>query len=159
FVPSPFRVHGAVLGGELHSFAGGFVGTAHVIYNPTTDSWRVGPSMPVGVTDPATDALNGKAILVGGHPVALMQIFDPTTNSWSSGPPIAGAVNGIDNTAGAILGPSFHLVGGFDGITSINTHWRFHLCNAGELSSAAFLPFVVDGDGTATGIGNERTAL
>src|SRR5262249_5260214 len=84
---------------------------------------------------------------------------DPTTNSWSSGPPIAGAVNGIDNTGGATLGASFHVVGGFDGITSINTHWQLHLCNAGELSSAAFLPFVVDGDGTATGIGNERTAL
>src|SRR5207302_4431076 len=106
-VLSPNRLHGVALGGELHAFAGGFVGNAHVIYNPGTDAWRVGPSMPIGVTDPATGVLAGKAILVGGHPVAVTQIFDPATNSWSLGAPIAAAEGGIDSTAGAVVGASF----------------------------------------------------
>jgi len=53
----------------------------------------------------------------------------------------------------------FHLVGGFNGSISINTHQQFHTCSLGSLSSAALVPFVVDGNGKKTGIGNEATAL
>ncbi|HET7503739.1 MAG TPA: hypothetical protein VFK02_22115, partial [Kofleriaceae bacterium] len=153
------RVHGAVLGGEMHAFAGGFEGNAHVIYNPVSNAWRTGPPMPFTATDPAVGVLAGRAFVVGGRPVARTQIFDPATNTWSQGATITGATTGVDNTAGAALGATFHLVGGFNGTTSVNTHWQFHACNLGGLSSAAFLPFVVDGNGKVSGIGNERTAL
>ncbi|HEU4732243.1 MAG TPA: kelch repeat-containing protein [Kofleriaceae bacterium] len=153
------RVHGAVLGGELHAFAGGFEGNAHVIYNPVTNAWRSGPPMPFTATDPAVGVLGGRAFVVGGRPVARTQIFDPATGTWSQGAPITGAPTGVDNTAGAALGATFHLVGGFNGTTSVSTHWQFHACNLGGLSSATFLPFVVDGNGKVAGIGNERTAL
>jgi hypothetical protein len=153
------RVHGLVLNGEMHAFAGGFEGSAHVIYNPATNTWRTGPSMPFTATDPAVGVLGGRAYVVGGRPIAHTQIFNPATNSWSQGTPILGAATGVDNTAGTVLGSTFHLVGGFNGTTSVNTHWQFHACNAGGLSSAAFVPFVVDGNGKTTGIGNERTAL
>jgi hypothetical protein len=39
-IPTTNRVHGAVLNGEMHAFAGGFEGSAHVIYNAVTNTWR-----------------------------------------------------------------------------------------------------------------------
>ena len=143
----------------MHVFGGGFEGSSHVIYNPVTNLWRVGPAMPFTATDPAVGVLAGKALVVGGRPVARTQIYDPLTSSWSQGPPIAGAPSGLDNTAGAVLGPIFHVVGGFNGTTGTNLHAEFHACSTGALSSAAILPFVVDGNGKKTGIGDERTAL
>jgi hypothetical protein len=158
-VPQPNRLHAAVLGGEMHAFAGGFDGNAHVVYNPATDTWRTAPVMPFPATDPAVAVLAGKAFVVGGRPIAHTQVFDPATNSWSQAAPITGAATGVDNTAGGVLGTVFHLVGGFNGTTSVNTHWQLHTCNFGALSSAAVIPFVVDGNGKKAGIGNETSAL
>jgi hypothetical protein len=151
------RVHAAVLGGEMHAFAGGFEGNAHVIYNPATNTWRTGPAMPFTATDPGVSVQAGRALVVGGRPIAHMQIFDPGTNTWSQGPTIV-TPGGVDNTAGAVLGTTYHLIGGFNGTTAVSTHWQFHACNSGGLSSAAYLPFVIDGNGTA-GTTNERTAM
>jgi hypothetical protein len=160
FVPQTSRLHGVNLNGELHAFAGGFGGTSHVIYNPTLDQWRVGPDMPLGVTDPAVGVLGGKVLVVGGVPQALTQIFDPATNSWTQGAPVVGAAGGFDNTQGAVLGKTFHVVGGLSqSFLPSDAHWQLHLCNVGDLSSAAFLPWVVDGNGSVSGVTNERTSL
>ena len=153
-----FRLHGAAVTGELHAFAGGFEGNAHVIYNPVTNTWREAPAMPFPATDPAVDVLAGKLFVVGGRPVAHTQIFDPVTGAWSLAAPIADS-DGLDNTAGAVLGPAFHVIGGFDGSDGVNQHWRFHACSLGQLASATMLPLVVDGNGKVAGVGNERTAL
>jgi hypothetical protein len=152
------RMHGVVLGGELHAFAGGFEGSAHLVYNPVTNAWRSAAPMPFTATDPAVGVLAGRAFVVGGRPTAHTQVYDPATDSWSQSSPI-GLATGVDNTSGAVLGPTFHLVGGFNGTTSINTHQQFHTCSLGVLSSAAVVPFVVDGNGKKAGIGNEATAL
>jgi N-acetylneuraminic acid mutarotase len=152
------RMHAAVLGGELHAFAGGFEGSAHIVYNPGSNSWRTAAPMPFTATDPAVGVVGGKAFVVGGRPTAHTQVYDPATNSWSQSSPI-GVPTGIDNTAGAVLGPTFHLVGGFNGTISVNTHQQFHVCSFGTLSSAALVPFVADGNGKKAGIGNEATAL
>jgi hypothetical protein len=157
-VPSPVRLHAVVLGGQMHAFAGGFEGNAHVIYNPANDTWTTGPVMPFTATDPAVGVLGGKAFVVGGRPTAHTQIFDPAIGIWSQASPI-GLATGVDNTAGAVLGATFHLIGGFNGTTGINTHQQFHTCSLGALSSASLLPFVIDGNGKKTGIGNEATAL
>lgn len=152
------RMHAVTLAGEMHAFAGGFQGTAHLIYSPATDSWRTGAAVPFPVTDPAVGVLAGHAMVVGGRPIAHAQIYDPSTDSWSQASPI-GLSTGIDNTQGAVLGATFHLVGGFNGTTSVSTHEQFHACSLGALSSAASIPFVVDGNGKKTGIGNEASAL
>jgi hypothetical protein len=157
-VTTTLRLHAAVLGGKMHAFAGGFEGNAHVIYNPSSDSWSTGAPMPFTATDPAVGVLGGKAVLVGGRPVAHNQIFDPATGTWSQGAPISGATTGVDNTSGAVLGLTFHVVGGFNGTGGTDTHWQLHPCTVGTLSSAAFLPFAVDGNGSA-GTTNDRTAL
>jgi len=158
-LPGTARVHAAVLGGEMHVFGGGFNGSSHVIYNAVTNTWRIGPAMPFTATDPAVGVIAGKALVVGGRPIAHTQIYDPVTNSWSQGPAVAGAATGLDNTAGAVLGPIFHVIGGFDGTNGVNRHAQLHACTTGALSSATILPFVVDGNGKKTGIGDERTAL
>lgn len=159
-VPQPVRMHAAVLNGEMHAFAGGFEGNSHVVYNPVSNTWRTAPAMPFTATDPAVGVLAGKALVVGGRPIAHAQSFDPATNAWTQIAAIP-VGTGVDNTAGAVLGSVFHLVGGFNGTTSVNTHWQFHTCSLGSLSSAALVPFVVDGNGAraSVGVGNERTAL
>ena len=43
------------------------------------------------------------------------------------------------------LGTAFHLVGGFNGSTSVNSHFQLHGCSLGALSSATVIPLVVDG--------------
>ncbi|HEY0476340.1 MAG TPA: kelch repeat-containing protein [Kofleriaceae bacterium] len=153
------RIHGVALGGEMHAFGGGFSGDGHAIYNPATNTWRLGPAMPFGVTDPAVDVVAGKAFVVGGRPVAHTQVFDPATGSWSQAAPITGATGGVDNTQGAVLGSVFHVLGGAGDFSTVATHWQFHACNLGALSSATILPFVVDGNGKVAGIGNERTSV
>ena len=157
-IPQTLRVHAAVLGGEMHVFAGGFEGNSHVVYNPATNAWRTAALMPFTATDPAVGVLAGKAFVVGGRPVAHTQVYDPATDSWTQVSAVPGA-SGVDNTAGAVLGSVFHLVGGFNGTTSVNAHFQFHTCTLGNLSSAAILPFVIDGNGTRPGIFNERSAL
>jgi N-acetylneuraminic acid mutarotase len=157
-IPQTLRVHAAVVGGEMHVFAGGFEGNAHTVYNPATNTWRTAALMPFTATDPAVGVLAGKVFVVGGRPTAHTQVYDPATNTWSQASTVPGAT-GVDNTAGAVLGSTFHLVGGFNGTTSVNSHFQFHGCTLGALSSAAILPFVIDGNGTKPGIGNERSAL
>jgi hypothetical protein len=152
------RMHAVVLNGEMHAFAGGFEGSAHIVYNPVTNTWRSAAPMPFTATDPAVGVLAGRAFVVGGRPTAHTQVYDPGTDSWTQAAAI-GLPTGIDNTSGTVLGPTFHLVGGFNGTTSVNTHQQFHTCSLGALSSAALVPFVVDGNGKKTGIGNEATAL
>jgi Kelch motif protein len=158
-LPSNVQLHGVALGGSLHAFGGGYQGTSHVVYTPATDTWTTGPNLPFGVTDPAVGVIGDKAYVVGGTPTAQTQIFDPATNAWTISAPLPGTTGGLNGTQGAALGPHMHVVGGYGANSIVNTHWQFHTCNAGALSSAAFLPLVVDGNGLVSGVTNERTSL
>jgi Kelch motif len=158
-LPVEEELHATTIGGAMHVFAGGFQGTSHVVYTPATDTWAAAAAMPFGVTDPAVGTLGGKAIVVGGRPVARTQIYDPSTDSWTQDAPIDGASGGLDSTTGAVLGLKLHVFGGFGGSGVVATQWLFHACSLGNLSSAAYLPFVVDGDGHVSGVTNERTTL
>src|SRR5262249_24452250 len=133
-VSQNLRLHGVAVNGELHASAGGFNGTAHVIYNPATDTWRTGAAMPFGATDPVVDVLGNKVFVVGGTPVAHTQVYDPATDSWSQAGAITGATSGVDNTEGAVLGSVLHLIGGVSGFGNVSTHWQFHACSLGALA-------------------------
>jgi hypothetical protein len=158
-LPLPYLVRAVTLNGEMHVFGGDLSQDAHVIYDPRTDTWRTGPSLIPGILEPAVGVIGGRAIVVGGYPVARTQIFDPATNAWSEGAPVSGSAQGFDYSEGASIGGAFHVVGGFNGNDTIQENWRLHLCQAGDLSSANVLPLVVDGNGTVAGVSNERTAL
>ncbi len=130
-VPSPLRLHAASMGNEMHAFAGGFDGTAHVIYNAATDTWRTGPAMPVGVTDPGVEQEGGKFYVIGGRqPIssagAIVQIFDPESNTWSRGANLG--LNWVDNIDTAVVRRLIFLPGFFDGGSGTNLHRAMTLC-------------------------------
>jgi hypothetical protein len=158
FLPSETNLHGVTIGGDMHVLAGG-IGTSHVVYTPATDTWVTAPAIPFAVNDPGVGAIGGKAYVIGGRPVARTQIFDPASNTWTQGAPLTNATGGLDTTAGAVLGFRLHVIGGFGQFGAVATHYQFHTCSAGSLSSAAFIPFAVDGDGHTSGVTNEQTAL
>ena len=158
-LPWNTNLHGVALGGSLHAFAGANLGTSHVVYTPATDTWTTAPSLPFGVTDPAVGVIGGRAYVVGGSANGQTQIFDPTTNSWTQSAPLPGTTGGLSGTQGAALGVHMHVVGGYGTSGVVSTHWQFHTCSAGALSSAAFLPLVVDGNGLISGVTNEATSI
>ena len=122
--PMPFqlaRIHGAAYvtpaRREFHVFAGGFDGINHLIYDVNSNTWRVGPLMVIGVTDPAVvNGLDGLFYVMGGLPVGRTQIFDPTNNTWYIGSNLPGPTN---NTSGSMINGTIYVVGGFNGSASI----------------------------------------
>jgi N-acetylneuraminic acid mutarotase len=57
------------------------------IYNPATDTWTTGPSLPVACANQMTVTVNGKIYAIGGSGEALeidvVQEFDPLTQKWT----------------------------------------------------------------------------
>jgi N-acetylneuraminic acid mutarotase len=114
---------GAALGGKLYSVAGktsaGHLTTMR-IYDPGSDSWSSGPSLPSGypgVENPAVTTLNGKLYVFGGGTapfsgsVTNAAVFDPGTNSWTSIAPMPVARGGPTAQA---LGGKIYVAGGLD---------------------------------------------
>lgn len=66
-------------------------------YDPATDTWSRGPSLPVPLHHTATGVLDGRLYVVGGYldpqwtPVAEVHSLGPGEASWRSEPPLAGA--------------------------------------------------------------------
>jgi hypothetical protein len=128
--PLPFalvRIHGASYvtpaRREVHVFAGGFDGINHLIYDVNANTWRVGPLMIIGVTDPAVVTGLDNLIYVMGGPVPAVgrtQIFDPSDGKWYIGSNLPGPVN---NTSGSIIGDTIYVVGGFNGSASIPVNY------------------------------------
>ncbi len=63
------------------------------IYEPATNSWSAGTSMPLPVTHGATALINGEAWIIGGffgdNPgkgTARVQIYNVSKNTWREGP-------------------------------------------------------------------------
>jgi len=117
-------VGGTALGGKLYIVAGktsaGPLRTMY-IYDPGTNSWTTGPSLPTtypAVENPAVVALNGKLYVIGGSTqpfagaVTSAAVFDPASSSWSMlasmqtgrGGPTAQAINGKIYVAGGMDG-------------------------------------------------------
>jgi N-acetylneuraminic acid mutarotase len=114
---------GAELGGKLYVVAGktssGPERTMYV-YDPATDSWSTGPSLPLAysaVENPAVTSLNGKLYIFGGSTdafsgaVATAAVYDPATSSWTMLPSMTTARGGV--TAKAV-GGKIYVVGGMD---------------------------------------------
>src|SRR3989441_1143564 len=65
------------------------------IYDPATDSWTTGASMPTARTDASAAVLGGLVVVVGGWMfdnrtaitiLGTTEIYDPITDSWASAP-------------------------------------------------------------------------
>jgi N-acetylneuraminic acid mutarotase len=63
-----------------------------LIYDPSTDTWSIGASMPTGVYLPSVAATSdGKIYRVGGPPcqcngipLPTVLVYDPVANAWAS---------------------------------------------------------------------------
>jgi len=97
------------------------------IYDPETNGWSYGPSMPTARTTPAvTRGGDGRIIVIGGSngsaPLNVVEVFNPVSNTWCSSavvlpgcvtspPPLSvgqnsenGAATGADGTLYAVGG-------------------------------------------------------
>jgi len=150
-----FEANGVVLDDELWVL-GGFVSptldvTNRVdIYNPVTDTWRVGPALPGAQTHIAAVTVAATDVIVAGGfdgpflanrpPVsAAVWRWNKQTAEWSAGPslPVAGAAY-----AWALLGGQLHLAGGLaaDGNTDTDAHYVWDLAGAPAWTSGPALP-------------------
>jgi hypothetical protein len=90
----------AVVGGKIYVISG-FEGLYHgtlvdytQIYDPTTDSWSMGASLPESLRDGAAGAITGtlapkRIYVIGGGPemvaLNLTQVYNPENDSWTMG--------------------------------------------------------------------------
>ena len=90
------------------------------IYDPATDAWSRGASLPILTTDaPGIAALDGELYVFGGSNLfecgSAIQIYDPNNDEWSMGNEMSAA---RCYPAAAVHNGSVHVFGGFD------SEWR-----------------------------------
>lgn len=150
---------GTALGGKLYVVAGktsaGHQSTLY-IYDPATDSWTSGPSLPSdypAVENPAAAAYNSRLYVFGGSrgafsgAVASAAVFDPTTSTWTMLSPMQTARGGA--TAQAING-KIYVVGGMDGNGASLASVEVYDPASNTWSSAAPMSTRRDNPGSAT---------
>src|SRR5438270_878894 len=115
--------HGAeVIKGKLYLFGGINVYGSNVaagkvqIYDPVTNSWSLGASMPWAAGSVSTAYINGKVYAAGGIvgtvTVATAAVYDPAGNTWA---PIASMPIGRNHAAAGTDGQKFYIFGGRTG--------------------------------------------
>jgi N-acetylneuraminic acid mutarotase len=91
-VPDSYYM-GAAVGPDGRVYAvGGWTGTDSVqVYDPTTNSWSLGPPLPRRVQEPAVVTVGSKLYVIGGYDSQSTQTngvlrsifaFDPSTGIW-----------------------------------------------------------------------------
>jgi hypothetical protein len=115
--------HGAeVINGKFYLFGGINVFGPKVaagkvqIYNPATNSWSLGASMPWACGSVNTAYINGKVYaaggIVGNVTVNTAAVYDPAANTWT---PIASMPIGRNHAAAGTDGQKFYIFGGRTG--------------------------------------------
>ena len=115
--------HGAeVINGKLYLFGGLNVYGSDVaagkvqIYNPVTNSWSLGASMPWAAGSVSTAYINGKVYAAGGIvgtvTVNTAAVYDPASNTWA---PIASMPVGRNHAAAGTDGQKLYIFGGRTG--------------------------------------------
>ncbi len=78
-----------VMGGRtIDSMGSGGPVKVNEIYDPSTDTWSTGASMPAAIRGHAACAYNGKIYVFGGNTGSYqktVRIYDPSADSWSTG--------------------------------------------------------------------------
>ncbi|HEX6385083.1 MAG TPA: kelch repeat-containing protein, partial [Anaerolineae bacterium] len=116
-------VGGTALGGKLYAVAGktsaGPQRTMY-IYDPATNSWTTGPSLPTAyaaVENPAVAAYNGKLYVFGGSTdpfsgaVTSAAVFDPQTSSWTM---LASMQTARGGATAQVINGKIYVAGGLD---------------------------------------------
>jgi N-acetylneuraminic acid mutarotase len=111
-----------VINGKLYLFGGLNVYGPNVaagkvqIYNPVTNSWSLGASMPWAAGSVSTAYIKGKVYAAGGivgqNTVDMAAAYDPAANTWT---PIASMPVGRNHTAAGTDGQKLYIFGGRTG--------------------------------------------
>lgn len=161
-----FEANTAVVGGELWVM-GGFTSsdlevTRRIdVYDPRTDSWRLGPDLPGAETHLAVITSNDDIVVAGGFagsftgsrppPTEAVHRLNVATEEWAAGPPLPTRGAGF---AWALVGTEFHVASGLaaDGNSDADIHHVWDLSGAEEWVTAPALPNARNhGGGAAAG--------
>jgi N-acetylneuraminic acid mutarotase len=147
-----FEAHGVVVNGELWVM-GGFLSSrldvskrVH-IYDPSTDSWRLGPELPGAETHAGVVSIGDDFLMVGGFAgnvigritTAGVWRWSAAEGRWISGPDLPSPRAAI---AAALVGDQLHVAGGLalDGNTDTAEHLVWDLAGSPTWTGAAPLP-------------------
>jgi N-acetylneuraminic acid mutarotase len=101
---------------------------ALAIYDPLTDAWTYGPSMPSATGDATAAVVGGKLYVVGGRQFCgpcngpfftTVQVYDPVTATWDSSR--APRPVGAFGAPGAEVGGVLYAIGGNTGVNCCST--------------------------------------
>lgn len=97
------------------------------VYDPDTQMWQAGPSLPVPAADVRAAALRGKLFVPGGRLADgeigdQLQVFDLDTGSWQLARPLPRALSAY---ALAVYAGDLYLFGGWDGQDVIAATYRY----------------------------------
>lgn len=107
-----------VAGGRFGGGVGSEMTDVLEIYDPDTDTWTTGASMPAPRAGVAATAANGCLYVIGGEgnttdPRGVFdrnEMYDPGSNAWRTLPPLPLAMHGL--TGAAYLDGWIHIPGG-----------------------------------------------
>jgi N-acetylneuraminic acid mutarotase len=127
----------AVYGGKIFCIGGynGAIGNlnteyydvgANEAYDPATDTWLTLAPLPTPRYKAATNMVNGKIYVIGGHTMTnlyitlnVTEVYDPTTNSWTTKTP---APLPVGSYASAVIDNKIYVLG-----TNPDTNWQMNL--------------------------------
>lgn len=152
-LPEPRAAAGAAaIGGEIVVGAGQGLGANSdaqlaaaapaLIYDPETDEWREGASIPTPREHVASFAHDGELWILGGRSISLeptmdvVEIYDPEANEWRAGPTMPTPHGGF---AAAVLDGVAYVGGGEERDRALQTFEALDLTTM-EWSSAAPIP-------------------
>jgi N-acetylneuraminic acid mutarotase len=147
-----FEAHGVVVKGELWVM-GGFlssmlnVTTRIDIYDPNTNSWRLGPELPGAETHAGVVNVGDDFVMVGGFvgnvltrtTTAGVWRWNAADAAWNAGPELPTPRAAV---AAALVGTELHAAGGLgpDGNTDSGEHLVWDVAGAAAWTGAAPLP-------------------
>jgi N-acetylneuraminic acid mutarotase len=109
-----------VVDGKIYAFYGDHTN----IYDPKSDSWSKGTSIPITLYQQSVCATTGvmspkRIYLFGGVPQTfdsgtnITQVYDPKTGTWSLGEPMP---TKRSSAAIAVVNDQIYVIGGYDGV-------------------------------------------
>lgn len=95
-------------------------------YDPATNTWSTGTTMPTARVGAAGASLNGRMYIFGGRSgttyLSTVEAYDPVANSWTTQPSMSTARAAL--AVGGVSG-SLYAVGGRNSASALATNERF----------------------------------
>jgi N-acetylneuraminic acid mutarotase len=96
---------------------------ANEVYDPASDTWQTRASLPTPRFSAATNIVNGKIYVIGGHTMTdlygnfnLNEVYDPATDTWATKTP---APYNVSSPASAVVDGKIYVLG-----EEPNAYWQ-----------------------------------